>query len=137
MVLETSLASVSIFGLGYVGTVTAACLAGRGHRIVGVDVQDSKLDALANGRSPIVEPRVGELLASASKRGLVSATSSVADALLSTSVSVVCVGTPSTPVGDLDLQYVDGVCREIASHLADKEDRHLLILRSKIGRAHV
>lgn len=105
---------ISIFGLGYVGAVTAACLAKQGHSIVGVDVSAQKVDALNHGLAPIIEPGLPELLKAAQTDGRLRATQSAADAIASTEVSIVCVGTPSALSGALDLGFVRGVLREIA-----------------------
>src|SRR6185503_18434943 len=105
--------SVSVFGLGYVGCVTAACLADRGHQIVGVDVSQAKVDLLASGRATIVEEGIAELVKRGHESGRLRATTSVDDAVRATSISLVCVGTPSQPNGNLDLSYVERVCAQI------------------------
>src|SRR5437764_2929864 len=101
--------SISIFGLGYVGAVTAACLASRGHRIIGVDPNPLKLDRIAAGRSPIVEHGLDEMIAEARRSGLISATADVAMAIEASDISFISVGTPSERSGKLDLSYVRGV----------------------------
>jgi len=121
---------VSIFGLGYVGSVTAACLAERGHSVVGVDPQALKVDAINAGRAPLLEPELEELLLSAKKAGRLSATQSVEEAIGSTDVSIVCVGTPSLESGGLDLRFVRDVSKQIARELSRKQKPHLLLLRS-------
>jgi GDP-mannose 6-dehydrogenase len=122
--------AISVFGMGYVGTVTAACLASRGFRVVGVDLNPAKAEALNSGRSPIVEPGVSELIAKAVADGLLSATSGPEQAVLATDISFLCVGTPSLRNGKLDLGHVQRVCEEIGRALTKKETFHLVVLRS-------
>ena len=105
---------VSIFGLGYVGAVTAGCLTKEGHTVVGVDVQAEKVESLASGVSPIVEPGLSDLLTEAAKNGLLSATQNHEEAIAATGLSLVCVGTPSAESGELNLQYVWEVVGQIA-----------------------
>jgi len=121
---------VSIFGLGYVGAVTAGCLAARGHRIVGVDVAASKVAELNRGNPPIIEPGLDRLLADGLAHGRLRATTDAAEAVRATRASLVCVGTPSTISGALDLGYVRQVTREIVTAAAAKPDGHVLIFRS-------
>ena len=121
---------ISIFGLGYVGAVTAGCLAKQGHSIVGVDVAAQKVDAFNEGIPPIIEPGLDGLLKTAKAKGLLSATTSCAEALAKTDLSIVCVGTPSTVVGSLDLAFVRGVLGEIADALRVSGKKHWLVLRS-------
>lgn len=121
---------ISIFGLGYVGAVTAACLTERGHTVIGVDPQQEKLDAINAGRAPILEPELDELLGKAKKAGLLSATDNVELAVRASTVSIVCVGTPSLDSGGLDLRFVREVCEQIASEVLKKGQPHLLFLRS-------
>ena len=121
---------ISVFGLGYVGTVTAACLARDGHRIVGVDVNEDKVSTLAAGRSPIVEPGLGDLLARASFRSELSATTDVGEAVRSTAASLISVGTPPQHNGAPDLAFVERVCQQIGEAVRAKGERHTVILRS-------
>ncbi|HUI03332.1 MAG TPA: nucleotide sugar dehydrogenase [Acidimicrobiales bacterium] len=97
---------VAVFGLGYVGTVTSACLASRGHDVWGIDVDGTKVDMVAAGKSPVVEPGLGELVAHAAARGSLHATTSAREAMEGAAVSLVCVGTPSSPTGGTDLGFV-------------------------------
>jgi GDP-mannose 6-dehydrogenase len=122
--------NVSIFGLGYVGAVTAGCLTEQGHRVVGADVQQAKVDAFNAGISPIVEPGLSELLALAKAKGLLSATTDAAAAVRDTEVSIVCVGTPSLASGRLNLDYVRKVSEQIRAAIAAKGSRHVVIFRS-------
>jgi GDP-mannose 6-dehydrogenase len=122
--------NISIFGLGYVGAVTAGCLAARGHRIVGVDVHPQKVDSFNEGIPPIVEPGLEELLRTANAKGLLRATLNAEEAIRATEVSIVCVGTPSKGSGALDLAYVRGVTEHIAGALRKKRTTHSLVFRS-------
>ena len=121
---------ISIFGLGYVGAVTAGCLASQGHTIVGVDVSAAKVEALNAGVAPIIEPGLPELLQAARNAGRLRATISCQDALVSTEASIVCVGTPSALSGSLDLSFVRGVLTEMGSVLRKLKKAHTLVLRS-------
>src|SRR5439155_1641752 len=104
---------ISIFGLGYVGAVTAGCLTRIGHQVVGVDVSASKAETLNRGESPIVEPGLEELLQQAKQRALLRAVTDAAEAVRATDVSLVCVGTPSAISGAIDLRFVRQVANEI------------------------
>ena len=124
--------AVSVFGLGYVGCVTAACLADRGLRVVGVDVSPSKVDLVNRGLATIVEEGIADLVKSAHEAGRLTATTSVADAVAATSISLICVGTPSQPNGNLDLSYVERVCAQIGEALKQKPERHTVVIRSTV-----
>jgi GDP-mannose 6-dehydrogenase len=121
---------ISIFGLGYVGTVCAGCLASEKHTVVGVDVNQDKVDVMNSGVAPIVEPKLPELFAEGHRAKRLSATTSASEAIRATDISLVCVGTPSQPNGNLDLGYTKRVCEEIGGALRDKSARHLVVLRS-------
>ena len=121
---------ISIFGLGYVGTTCAACLVSKGHKIVGVDVNSAKVDGVKAGLAPIVETQIPELFAAGHQAGRLSATTSAAAAIRASTISLVCVGTPSQPNGNLDLTYMKRVCEEIGAALRDKADPHLIVFRS-------
>jgi GDP-mannose 6-dehydrogenase len=124
--------AVSIFGLGYVGSVTAACLAAKGNSVVGVDLNASKVESLNAGRSPIVEPRMSELVEQAHKSSHLRATTDSASAVMETDISFLCVGTPSLRSGKLDLGHVEPVCRDIGEVLKRKNTFHLVVLRSTV-----
>ncbi|MDP9161358.1 MAG: UDP-glucose/GDP-mannose dehydrogenase family protein [Acidobacteriota bacterium] len=124
--------SISVFGLGYVGTVTAACLAHKGNRVMGVDLSPAKVEAMANGRSPIVEPRVSNLISEAHRDGRLHATTDSAAAVMQSEISFLCVGTPSLRNGKLDLGHIKPVCREIGEILKKKDSFHLVVLRSTV-----
>jgi GDP-mannose 6-dehydrogenase len=121
---------LSVFGLGYVGCVSAACFAREGHEVVGVDVHAAKVEIINDGRSPIVEAGVGELIGEMVAAGRLRATTDTAEAIRSSEVSLVCVGTPSNPNGSLDLKYVRRVCEEIGRELKAKNARHTVVIRS-------
>jgi GDP-mannose 6-dehydrogenase len=121
---------ISIFGIGYVGCVSAACLARSGHDVVGVDVNPTKVDIINSGASPIVEPGINDVIADVVKAGKLSATTDTLQAVQSTEISLVCVGTPSKPNGSLDLGHVRHVCEEIGAALATKNERHIVVIRS-------
>jgi GDP-mannose 6-dehydrogenase len=123
---------ISIFGLGYVGTVSAACFAARGHQVVGVDINKNKVDLLASGKAPIVEKDVEQLIADSVARKSLSATESTADAIAVTDLSIICVGTPSAPNGSIDTSALAAVCAEIGAALARKSSRHTVVIRSTI-----
>lgn len=121
---------VSIFGLGYVGSVMSACLADRGHHVIGVDVNHQKLQLLASGKSPIVEPGMESLVSAAAAKGLITTTQDVEKAVLDSDVSFICVGTPSRANGSLDISHVEHVCRQIGAALKKKSAMHTVVGRS-------
>lgn len=123
---------ISVFGLGYVGAVSAACFARNGHEIVGVDTNPSKVQSFNAGRAPVVEPGLDELMMEGARSGRICATSSVKEAINHSEVSIVCVGTPSRPNGSLNLDAVEAVSSQIGTSLADKDDSHLIVLRSTV-----
>ena len=122
--------SISVFGLGYVGSVTAACFAHKGHRVIGVDVSRPKVEMLSSGRTPIIEARMSELVADGHQTGRLSATCDAAAAVHDSDISFVCVGTPSLRSGKLDLSHAEHVAREIGTALNNKARPHLVVLRS-------
>jgi GDP-mannose 6-dehydrogenase len=123
---------ISVFGLGYVGTVSAGCLASQGHEVIGVDPNRTKLDLISRGQSPIVEADIGDIIASVVSCGNLRVTDSSAEAILSTDLSFVCVGTPSQPNGNLDLRYIRHVCEEIGAALRIKKEWHVVTIRSTV-----
>ena len=129
---------VSVFGLGYVGSVSAASFAADGHTVVGVDVAPAKVASLNEGRSPIVEKGLEELIRDTTANGRLRATTSTADAIRDTELSLICVGTPSRKNGSLDLTYLERVSEQIGEALKDKDDYHVVVVRSTVlpGTTH-
>jgi GDP-mannose 6-dehydrogenase len=129
---------VSVFGLGYVGCVSAASFAGDGHEVVGVDVNADKVAAINAGRSPIVEPGLDELLNRGAAERKLRATVDTAEAIRSTEASLLCVGTPSRKNGSLDLQYLERVSEEVGRALRGKNGYHVVVVRSTVlpGTTH-
>lgn len=123
---------ISVLGLGYVGTVSAACLAQDGHEVIGVDPVASKVDLVNSGRSPIIEEHIEELIASSVQAKLLRATQDPAHAIEESDLSFVCVGTPSQKNGNLDLSYIRRVCEEIGAALGNKTTRHTVVIRSTV-----
>ena len=121
---------ISVFGLGYVGSVTSACFAQIGHNVIGVDVNPAKVDLLNQGRSPIVEAQVNEIAAESHAAGRLRATTNSKQAILESSISFICVATPSQRNGKLDLRSVQKVCTEIGEALREKDSFHIVVLRS-------
>ena len=124
--------NISVFGLGYVGAVSAGCFAAKGHRVFGVDPILTKVDLLTKGRSPIIEAEIGEIIAAAVADGNLRATTDVVAGINETELSFVCVGTPSQANGNLDLSYIRRVCEEIGRALRDKATSHVVVIRSTI-----
>lgn len=124
--------SISVFGLGYVGTVTAACFSHKGYNVIGVDLSPTKVEAMEAGRSPIVEPKVNEMIAECNRACHLHATSDAAAAVMQTEISFLCVGTPSLRNGKLDLGHIEPVCRQIGETLKKKNSFHLVVLRSTV-----
>jgi GDP-mannose 6-dehydrogenase len=123
---------ISIFGLGYVGTVSAGCLADDGHEVVGVDPLPTKVDLINRGQSPIIETDIGEIIAATVKAGRLRATSDPVEAIRETELSFVCVGTPSQANGNLDLRYIRRICEQIGEAVKSKSARHTVVIRSTI-----
>ena len=121
---------VSLFGLGYVGCVTAACLTKCGHEVWGVDVNPDKVGMINAGKSPIIEKGLEELVLEGNRKGRFRATTDASEAVLNTDVSLICVGTPSNGNGSLDLKAVKGVAEQIGKALRDKSSYHCVVFRS-------
>src|SRR5215469_11122306 len=123
---------ISIFGLGYVGAVSAGCLAARGHKIVGVDPAGEKVRLINAGKSPVIERGLEQLIASAVKDGRITATHDATEAVVATDLSLICVGTPSRPNGSLDVSHIQTVAREIGRAIATKRNSHIVVIRSTV-----
>ncbi len=130
--------NVSVFGLGYVGSVSAASFAADGHTVIGVDVNPDKVASLNEGRSPIVEKGLDELIRDNTANGTLRATTSTSDAVENSELSLICVGTPSRRNGSLDLSYLERVCEQIGEALRGKEAYHVVVVRSTVlpGTTH-
>ena len=124
--------AISVFGLGYVGSVTAACFAHMGHRVMGVDVNPLKVEMLESGRSPIVEAQMNEMVAETNRACRLHATADAASAVCNSEISFVCVGTPSLANGRLDLSHIERVTREIGAALRGKRTHHWVVVRSTL-----
>lgn len=122
--------NISIFGLGYVGVVSAACLASMGNAIIGVDTNKTKVDMMNDGISPIVEKDLPDLLAQAKAKKLISATTDADIAINKSELSIICVGTPSRANGSLNTAYLENVCEQIGQSLAKKSTPHIIVCRS-------
>ncbi|MBU0677419.1 MAG: UDP-glucose/GDP-mannose dehydrogenase family protein [Verrucomicrobia bacterium] len=123
---------ISIFGLGYVGVVTSACLVRDGFEVIGVDVNAAKVGMIQRGETPIIEPGLSDLLRAGAESGALSATVSADDAVAKSDISLVCVGTPSRPDGGLDDSHVRNVCEEIGAAIAAKGREHVVVIRSTV-----
>jgi GDP-mannose 6-dehydrogenase len=121
---------LSIFGLGYVGCVSAACFAKEGHEVIGADVNPTKVAIINNGDSPIVETGIGELIKKMVGARKLRATTDTSEAIENSDVSLICVGTPSNTNGSLNLTYVQRVCEDIGQCLRTKNGRHVVVVRS-------
>ncbi len=126
------MARVSVFGLGYVGAVTAACLADAGHEVVGVDVNPVKVDMMESGRAPVLEPRLEELVEKGRRACRLRATTNASSAVHESDVSFICVGTPSLHSGRLDLSSVARSCEAIGDALRPKKEFHWVVTRSTV-----
>lgn len=121
---------IAVFGLGYVGAVSAACFADRGHDVIGVDVNQSKVDMINAGKTPVVEDRIGELIAETVASGRLRATTDAAEAVRHTDIALVCVGTPSTHAGGLTTAYLEAVAEDIGTAIAEAGTRYTVAFRS-------
>ncbi len=121
---------ISIFGLGYVGTVSAGVLARDGHSVIGVDPYQPKVDLVNRGNTPVIEKDIGEIIAAAAKASRLRATRDAREAVAGSEISLICVGTPSQSNGSLDLRYVRAACEEIGDALRQKDSYHVVVARS-------
>ncbi len=124
--------AVSVFGLGYVGCVSAACLAKGGHSVTGVDLNPGKVDLINRGKPTILEEGIGDLVAAMQATGRLRATTDTREAVLASSLSLIAVGTPSQANASLDLRQVERVCEEIGRALRDKPEFHVVVVRSTV-----
>jgi GDP-mannose 6-dehydrogenase len=123
---------VSVFGLGYVGSVSGACLAQMGHDVIGVDANPTKVEMVKEGRPPVIEEGLSDLFVDVTKRGKFLATSDVREAISKTELALVCVGTPSSANGSLSTEVVERVCEQIGTELASRRDYFVVVIRSTV-----
>ncbi len=123
---------ISIFGLGYVGCVSAGCLAKNGHEVIGVDTQQLKVDLINNGQPTIVEKYIDIIIKEQHQAGRISATLDYKDAVLNSEVSIICVGTPSSKTGHLNLSYIYETARQIGESIKEKNEFHVVVIRSTV-----
>jgi GDP-mannose 6-dehydrogenase len=123
---------ISIFGLGYVGAVSLACLARDGHQVIGVDIDPVKLDLIRSRKSPILEEGIQELMRDVVDSGRVTVTHDCAQALRDTELSFVCVGTPSAPNGSQDLGAILRLAEQLGEALRHKREFHTIVIRSTV-----
>lgn len=123
---------ISIFGLGYVGCISLGCLARNGHTVIGIDVNENKIGLISRGKPTIIEKDIDSIIAEQHAAGRISATNDSREAVLATEVSIIAVGTPSTPQGHLDLKYIFKVARNIGEALAEKDGFHVVAIRSTV-----
>jgi GDP-mannose 6-dehydrogenase len=124
--------NISIFGLGYVGCVSVGCLAQFGHRVIGVDVNPNKVELINNGKPTIIEKDIDKIIAEQFNNGRISATRDFRKAVMESTVSIICVGTPSTPHGHLNLDYIFKTAGEIGEALKQKNEFHVVVIRSTV-----
>jgi GDP-mannose 6-dehydrogenase len=122
--------NISVFGLGYVGCVSAACLASRGNQVIGVDVNPTKIEMVSRGQAPLVEELIGELTADVVASGALRATSDIGEAVAATEISLVCVGTPSARSGNMSTEYLERVAEQIGQALSGEDRWHTVVFRS-------
>lgn len=130
--VKTMKQRIAVFGLGYVGTVTGACLSKAGHTVIGVDPNGVKVDSINAGASPVIEEGLEALVRQSVAEGRLSATTDAMAALAASDLSIVCVGTPSRSNGSIDLRYIESVCEQIGSALPLLERRHVVVIRSTV-----
>ncbi|HAF08168.1 MAG: nucleotide sugar dehydrogenase [bacterium] len=124
---------IAVFGLGYVGIISAACLAEQGYKVIGVEVNDIKINEVNNGRSPIVEPYVNEIVSKVVKSGNLEATDDFESAVKNSNIALICVGTPSSETGEVDLSFIFKTAQQIADALRKKENfesEYVILIRS-------
>jgi GDP-mannose 6-dehydrogenase len=124
--------NISIFGLGYVGCVGLGCIAKNGHNVIGVDVNSNKVDFINSGKCPIIEKDIDKIIEEQHKNGRIRATTDHYDAVVNSDVSFICVGTPSSATGHLDMNYIWNVAEQIGGALKDKQGFHVIAVRSTV-----
>jgi GDP-mannose 6-dehydrogenase len=124
--------NISVFGLGYVGCVSLGCLAKNGHQVIGVDINQLKVDLINTGFPTIVEKDIDIIIKEEFQKGKISATTSPELAVMNTEISIVCVGTPSSPHGHLNLNYIYKTAEQIGAALKQKDEFHVVVVRSTV-----
>lgn len=124
--------NISVFGLGYVGVVSCACFSREGHKVIGVDVSQTKVNLINSGKATIIEKGLEEVISQSVTDKLLSGTSNYQDAVLNSEVSFVCVGTPSLPNGSINLAYIYQVVEQIAEVIKEKSEFHTVVIRSTV-----
>jgi GDP-mannose 6-dehydrogenase len=124
--------TLSVFGLGYVGSVTAACLAHQGNKVIGVDIDPAKVKTIDSGRSPVLEKGINELVEESRKAGRLLGTTDAIHAVCESELSIVCVGTPSEMNGRIDVSHLTRACHEIGEGIARKQKYHVVVFRSTV-----
>lgn len=124
--------NISIFGLGYVGCVSLGCLAKNGHNVIGVDINDIKVDLINNGKPTIIERDIELIIEQQFKNKKIKATKDYKSAIKNTDISIICVGTPSTPEGHLNLEHIYKTAEQIGEAIKEKESFHIAIIRSTV-----
>lgn len=123
---------ISIIGLGYVGCVSLGCLAQNGFSVIGVDIDTKKVDLVSKGLPTIIEKDIDRIIAEQHSEGRIEATEDCVQAVLDTDISIICVGTPSTTSGELNLDYIFGTARQIGTALRRKGSFHIVVIRSTV-----
>lgn len=123
---------ISVFGLGYVGCVSIGCLAEMGHTVVGVDVSETKVNLINNGKPTIVEKNISKLIKYGYETKKITATPDYKKAVINTDVSFICVGTPNSSSGHLNMDFIRSVSKEIAAGLKEKDKFHVIVIRSTV-----
>jgi len=124
--------NISVFGLGYVGCVSVGCLAATGHQVIGVDINDHKINLINKGKPTIIEKDIDLLIAEYRSKGTISATVDFENAVVQTEVSIISVGTPATPEGHVRMDAVYETARQIGESLKKKEEFHIVVIRSTV-----
>ncbi|MCK4815262.1 UDP-glucose/GDP-mannose dehydrogenase family protein [bacterium] len=123
---------ISVFGLGYVGCVSLGCLAQDGHNVIGVDINKEKVNLINQGKPTIIEKSIDKIIKDQYKNGRVKATDNYKEAVLATDISIICVGTPSTEQGHLNLEHIHNVGEQIGESLKEKRTFHTVVIRSTV-----
>lgn len=126
------MSGITVFGLGYVGAVSSGCLAKDGHTVIGIDMDETKVNLINQGMSPIIEKDISEIIKQTVEKGTLKASMDAFESVLATEISLICVGTPSQSNDNLDLKYIQRVCEEIGKALKIKNERHVVVCRSTI-----